>query len=1294
MKCPQKDSQLYKRLISQLPEREAYKLYNILTSEEFDIWYGDGSRDKDGNPYLDKYFVARSSKNKPYGFFGRIKFDNLTEVERFFSSQETKGISKYGDYYYVSKNNRIEGVKIINALQKTHPGLIKTTQYWTDSQDLGKSDQSIPVMRIVINEGYFKNDYYNSPKETETRIDSKDYIINRLKEYNQRIYDNIRNAKRDKDKEALIKYQSLFDKNQENIIELETERTIAASVKQAEKDLKYVQSVIKDGNRSNNDLIEAGRLIDLYSNISEVGSKSALITEEDIQERPVIKIDENGNEYETVDIPELTKQIQELGTKFSNELTKYNNIIKDIAVKEFNTTFDESLEQEELFKDTKDLGFFSKARGTNSVNNNLINLLSTVRSAAVNKSNDETKLDNEERINKLEGLKKSSLYQRLGREKFMKLLWQKNKKGKETGGLVHKFSDEYWKSLKSKYHKQLKSKDKAKITQAKLWHYNNHEYVNYFESEEDKQKEINRLADIIGSEAAIGLVEEQAIKFEDYRELKDLKFQEIDGSDLSKEEKQFEKDKWIIENSPEETIKTLKSGQNIVNPKGGYFLNSFEFVRSIPLKVTRDNKKTNWYDKNYEEIEKDIVALEYLEYVQSKIKELLKFYPQSYLEQKGIHKGFIPQIKEGLLAEFKNQNLESSIRGLKEVIRDWYSIKTFSKSYDHIDPGTGSSINTLNISMLSPKFKTIDGGKIVETNNIVTDIDEILSAFIPVTNMYKHKSRIEGTYKIIAESTKLLQGVETSPSGTIIRNGRDNEALSDKNTLNRLKEIVNFEIDTFYGVHQTKQEKAIEGKILSKEEKQRKQELEEILKSLNESLEDKENLTEEEEKDLRQQKIRAELELSDIGKNISPTKSVKSFLKWYQLLAQGWNIHSPVIELVYGYMSNFIHASGKGDFDSKQLRRAYNIALSNSKKFQNVVDKFNMVGEVVENDKNGFGNSKTNSYSIKQGFKPYYLQKISDRVSKGSAGVAVLLNTEIIDKGGNKSNLYDALDNNGNLKEEFQTEENINNWNINLESQTINEFERTRAKINEVNIKNMGNYDPNQPIPINSHAAGQAVLQFRRWLLEGIAQRFEGERMSHTLKRKVKGRYITYKDIVMNPKQGWKTLASTMFLLMSRKLTLRSVSNDELIKLGIEQSVDIENMRKNATGVMITIMIMSALLILSSIFEDDEDKDFSLTKYLLNMGGRLNQDLWFYSNPGEANSFLDNIVPSMKLYDKVTLWGETVFKTTFPDFDPEFTPQYIRGEFKGWDKWKIRTGELIPGSSSLIKAYRLGAKIL
>ncbi|TXG83888.1 MAG: hypothetical protein E6R13_03560 [Spirochaetes bacterium] len=1317
MKCPNKNTELYKKLISQLSEINATRIYLTIDSKEFDEWYGNGKRDPEGNPYISKYLGVTNGKGEKYKFFNRVEFESINDLYKFLSSERTKGISKLGNYYYVSKNNRKAGLKALSAIQTKFPGLVKFTEYQSNTDELGVVDQSMPVIRLVINEDYFSNDIHNFVMESKTeipKISSRQYIINRLHEYLQRINNKLQDAKRDKLTDKVVKYDELYKKTQQSIKDLQAEETVDSILGQAKKDLKYIQSVLKNKTATTEELIEVGNLIDLYINIDQVNHKTALIDLEDLSPRTLIKVDSEGKEIEEEDITDTTKNVQSVASQFRLAKQSYDNTLKILTTKELNKTFQEDFTEEEVFKPTEDISWFKKSLlGTNRVGNKLLSLLNMIRSTAIEKSNQETLENQKKREEMLNKLKGSSLFNRLGRAKFMELMWQKDKNGKPTGGIINQLSDSYYK-YRSNYFKVLKSKDKNKIKKAKEEYFKNHEFVNYFETAEEKQAEIDRLSSIYGEEFVINLIEKQDKAFQEFRERRELAYDNIDGlfeDDLGRKDKvsldkykELRKEIWDLENNPIHTINNLKNGTSSVNPMGELVHNSFEFVKVIPKRFDENGNKTEWYDDAYDQIENDPIAFEYYNYVKDTLKDLLKQYPETYLQGKDIHTGFIPNIKKSLFQEMRSNGFK--LNGLKDASVNLVSTKTYSKTSNHIKPGTDTVMNTLNIQMLSPEFKYVENGKIVDTGDILTDLDEILNSFIPVTNLYKHKSRIEGTYNLVANSISQLTSVSSTSTGALKTNGKS-ETFADENNLTRLREMVQHEIDTFYNRNVSKNEKADNRKILSKEDKLKKEELEEELKEINSKLSNKEELTEEDEQSLIKQKVSVEGKLSDLGRSFSSTKTGKSFLKWYQLLAQGWNIHSPVIELFYGFMSNYNHAVGGADFTVKQIGRAYSIAVASmttggqtqeGKKFNNIVQKFNLVGEIFENDNGGILNSKTNKFNVKNWLKPYEFAKNSDKVSRGSSAIAIMMNTKIKDINGNEVdskgkffNLYDALDVDGNLLPEFQSEENLNNWANNFSSTEINELYRLRAKINQVNTKNMGNYDPNSPIMANNTVAGMAITQFRRWMFEGVANRFEKEQYDPILKRIIKGRYITYKD-VFRQENGFKTLMSSMFAIALGKFT-GGVSNEQLKEIGLQTDVDIENMKKNVQGLIFLIMTWMALVLMRSLSGDDEEKDFTVYKYLINMGGRLQQDLWFYSNPNTANELLGNIVPSSRLIGKIDSWREACYKTIF-DVDPEFNSVYERGELKGQPKWLIKTGELVPISSSAIKAYRLGSKIL
>ncbi len=111
-----------------------------------------------------------------------------------------------------------------------------------------------------------------------------------------------------------------------------------------------------------------------------------------------------------------------------------------------------------------------------------------------------------------------------------------------------------------------------------------------------------------------------------------------------------------------------------------------------------------------------------------------------------------------------------------------------------------------------------------------------------------------------------------------------------------------------------------------------------------------------------------------------------------------------------------------------------------------------------------------------------------------------------------------------------------------------------------------------------------------------------------------------------------------------------------------------------------------------ALLGDDDKEKMTAFNFLLNQGGRLQQDLFFYSNPSTTADITKNIIPAFKLFDKIGSWY-TAASNSLLDLDPEYHTEYQRGEFKGQSKLLIKSGELLPGTSTLIKTWRASSKL-
>lgn len=1310
-KCPNKNSALYKRLANQFSEDNVFRIWDAITTPEFDAWYGNNTRDKDGMPFINKYFQIQSESGEVGNLLGSsVKLTSVTEVEKLLSAQKTEGISLYKGRYYVSKNRKKQGENMVRLLNYYYPGLLERTSYFTASQAIGVSDPSLPTTYLTINNVFtaqgkilFSPSRNTMLAEPESETSEMDYLLNRLDEYSERIHDEIRDAQVEaKETKDYRKVESLRAKQDEldlAIEELKIDQNVQNLSKIANINLDYVEKLLENKDKiSITELNEINDILGFYEHIDSREKDKhpmSFLKDSDFKKRNTVKIDADGNETIERDYPEATKKVQAIGLAARNLREDYNVLIKEAVTKYYNETYEKSKTVEELFENIKDITASAKmTRDAASVGNSLMSLLHSVNNDASRVANAKTLQDQKDREAALEALNKSNLFQTLKRKEFMRLLWQKDENGKYTGGLINRYSNKYWKTRGRLFNKMFYSNSVEEINEAKKEYYATHEFVNYFETEEEMQAEQDRLAKTFGKERAAEVIEEMNDEFEEFRARRQDAYDEIDSLEITNNAKIAKKERWHYRNHPTESIKNIKEGKTRVDSFGNIIKFNAEFVRAIPLKENRGGEQTNFYDTSFEKIQKDTAAYEYYKYVKGSIKTLLSYYPQSYLDSQGIHEGFIPVLKKSLMKQFVQDGMGLSLSKMHDTARRWYSVKTYSKTYDHLDPSTGAVRDSLNIRMLAPNHNYVEGGEIVNTNEVVTDLDEILTQFIPVTNMYRYKSKLEATHNMIVNSINEMQGVEQTPTGVTLTK---NSGEIVKDDLTHLKELAKFMNEVYY----EKQEKdvASKKKSLTKEEKQQAEELEKKKKELAEKLiNERDTLTQEQQEGIMKSIEGIDRKLSDLGTNISSTKSIKSILRYFQLVSQGWNLSSAAIELVYGWASNNMHASGKRDYTSRQLKSAYKIAMAatmpgaNTKtirKFLSLVEKFDVIGEVAEIESKGVNNPRNSKFSVKKALAPYELMRNADMVSKGSVMIAMMMNTNLEGKElqEGETSLWEAFNEDGEIKEEYADHKET--WDP-IDS---NNSLRFATKIAQVNKRNHGNYDPNSQILANSTALGKALLQFRRWMLEGFATRFEKETYNDNLQRLVKGRYRTYATLYSQ--LGAVKTGSLMFQALMHNFAFRNMSDEQLKASGVEgaefSETDLENIRKNASGLKWLIVVFTMLGMIKAALDDDED-NIGVVNFLLNQGGRLQQDLNFYANPSTMGDITKNIVPAFKLFDRAFSWLEAM-KNTVLDLDPEYSTVYERGDFKGHSKLLIKSGELTPGASTVIRTMRNAAKL-
>ena len=1331
MACPDKNKKVYKRLATQLSRDNIFRVWDLITSDDFNAWYGTRRRDSEGMPEINKYLEIYGEDLSVDSLLrNTIELETADDVKMLFRSNSTLGIKKYNGGYYITKENRQHGVKLVNFLNVRYPGLLDLNTKWKQTSEIGVVDRSQPVIKLDINESALKDRVFFSPKVQEIEeVEDKSekgltYIINRLLEYSERLHNKITNAKAKGENSVVEKVSLQRDKVLESLDSLQKDRELQSIAKVATSNLKYVASIFnKEGEITADELIEAEDILSLYENLDKRNHPMGVLSKEDLDKVLVVEIDnDTGKETELLDFVESTKQIQSVVNEASKLRATFDEIAKKLIVDTYNTNHDTNITIEDLFENLKDINPAERGlRDAGSVNNRLLNMLQGLHAFASRQAEQRTVNDLTELETKTKALD--------NKKAVFEAMWQKDKDGNNTGGLVDEYSHEYAK-MKSEQVAILydRSSTKTQIKTAKDKLYDTHDYVNYFDdiysnnikeidsgeyellSEEEKENfsllktlsegqenETARLTSLYGKNKADELIKEANKTFDNFRDRRKYRFEDIDVQEDSAVNKRTAKELWEMENSPTATINSMGATEVPTDPQGIPIRSNFDFIVSMPRTHTRTSKKpTEFYDSNYAKLKENTNSFDYYTYTKDKINQLLGYYPQTYLDQKNVKDGFIPTLKKQEFQKLIQDGKLSIIKGTGEMVRGGVFGKTYSATTSHIKGTTGQAINTLDIAMLAPKFNRVENGKEVKSDDIVTDFEDIMGAFIPLSNTYLHKSKIEGIFNITVDVIGTLQGVDKVQKGT-------NDKVA--NTLPQINKMAQFQKEVFYGVQRKNREKYTDLKYMTKEDKVNKEELIIKLEDAKELLKDEFNLLTEEENDKYTKQVEnIEKKLTELGVNFSATKATKKVLGFYQYLTLAWSLTSPAIEFLYGGISNHTHATSEVDYTVKQNRAARAIAIAatmpgssnskTSKKFLALVEKYGAVGDVNHIEKKNANASKQVNY-IKNLFSSFGLARNADIISKGGVMAATLMNTEIIDENGNVSNLWEAYNEEGNLKDKFATEENLAKWEVDVESVNSNDQLRLANKIAGINMKNHGNYDKYSDIEISASALGLAVTQHRRWMIEGFASRFEGVRYNTRLGRDVKGRYVTYMDLTKQ--LGKKATISIMFRALANRMTLGSISAESAQNLaskygkdGTDTEIsltDLENIRKNAAGLMWTVMIWLALAIAqASVDEDDKDK-FSSWNFLINQGGRLQQDLIMWTSPNTASDVTGQFIPAMRLTEKLSGWVDAVY-TKVTENDPKKLV-YQSGALKGESKLIDKSLQLTPGINKINSIKRI-----
>lgn len=279
-------------------------------------------------------------------------------------------------------------------------------------------------------------------------------------------------------------------------------------------------------------------------------------------------------------------------------------------------------------------------------------------------------------------------------------------------------------------------------------------------------------------------------------------------------------------------------------------------------------------------------------------------------------------------------------------------------------------------------------------------------------------------------------------------------------------------------------------------------------------------------------------------------------------------------------------------------------------------------------------------------------------------------NIPVTDNKGQKSNLYEAFDDNGKIKEGWILDESMSNddFLFNVEMQL-----RLLIK------KSHGNY--RDPLMGKKTTLGRMAFQFRTWMPEMYESRWgkgTDGKLDPILKKEFKGRWRSFRTLGNTEFNGNAFSAADNILYTTGQL-LKKIAFMRTSFDGRMSEVDAANMKANLMElhfILGTIMLM--MILKAAIPDEDKKKNFAYNMFI-NLILRQQNDIMVFANPLTFEQINKNVLPVFSVLS-----------------DTKDLVKAIKNEFSDDDRKTGRSLEkvakAIPGAGQAVRIYKYGAK--
>jgi hypothetical protein len=508
------------------------------------------------------------------------------------------------------------------------------------------------------------------------------------------------------------------------------------------------------------------------------------------------------------------------------------------------------------------------------------------------------------------------------------------------------------------------------------------------------------------------------------------------------------------------------------------------------------------------------------------------------------------------------------------------------------------------------------------------------------------------------------------------------------------------------------------GKILDSEEKVLKKKLEVLLGNINKELA---SSSDEDKTHILTIKSNVEAQLSKLGKDFSRVATMDAIFNFIRLKGLGWNVSSGVTNFMEGQIANFTIAASGDYFKPENIYAANTIikesflknatfgkvATPKARKAAALMEKYRILQDASNELQKA---SSKSAFSKVEAFAPYTLTKRIEYLNQTPLMIAKLMDIMITGKDGTQKSVWDAMQSDGNLSENFATEENKKNW----EDANGADYQDFASTMKKMIVNAHGDYDALRGNMATESSLGKALLMFKRWMARQFYQRFASEKGQTDIEvgiKNYKGRYRSHtkssgflhgaiiggtvlgplgalggglagagianfygsrtelgfiQELAFNVKElGLTLLRMPVNSIMGKDLIKH---NDyEKLKNGDVTDRDIRNMKANMVDLAVMLGFLAMLLFVKALLWDDEDEEGDTRRrmhnLLANRAMQLSGQSSMYINPVEAWKSTAGDFAGIKFAaDVIKFAEETVGLITGND-------TYTSGPYAGQSKW-------------------------